>query len=121
MSRQITIEVSDEVARQASHVAAQTKRRLEDVLAGWLQSVISEMPVEALPDDELMALTELHLPPEQQAALSNLLERSRENMLDDDEKRRLDELMRVYERGLLRKAQALRAAVRRGLREPLKA
>jgi hypothetical protein len=42
-------------------------------------------------------------------------------MLDDDEKRRLDELMRVYERGLLRKAQALRAAVRRGLREPLKA
>ena len=121
MSRQITIEVSDEVARQASHVASQTKQRLEDVLAGWLQSVISEMPVEALPDDEVLALTELHLPPEQQDALSTLLERGRENTLDDDQRRRLDELMRVYERGLLRKAQALRVAVQRGLLEPLQA
>jgi hypothetical protein len=121
MSRQITIEVSDEVARQASHVAAQTKQRLEDVLAGWLQSLLSEMPVEPLPDDEVTALTELHLPPEQQDALSTLLERNRENTLDDDQRRRLDELMRVYERGLLRKAQALRVALQRGLREPLQA
>ena len=34
-------------------------------------------------------------------------------------RRRLDELMHVYEQGLLRKAQALRVAVQRGLREPL--
>jgi hypothetical protein len=32
---------------------------------------------------------------------------------------RLDALMGGYERGLLRKAQALRVAVQRGLREPL--
>ena len=68
-----------------------------------------------------MALTELHLPPEQQDALSTLLERNQENTLDDDQRRRLDELMRVYERGLLRKAPALRVAVQRGLREPLQA
>jgi hypothetical protein len=65
--------------------------------------------VEALPDDEVMALTVLHLPAEQQDALSTRLERNRENTLDDEERRRLDELMRVYERGLLRKAQALRS------------
>jgi hypothetical protein len=68
-----------------------------------------------------VAFTELRLTPEQQDALSTLLERSRENTLDDDQRRRLDELMRVYERGLLRKAQALRAAVQRGLLEPLHA
>jgi hypothetical protein len=90
-------------------------------VAGWLQSVLSEMPVEALPDDEVLALTELHPSPEQQDALSTLLERNREKTLDDDERRRLDELMRVYERGLLRKAQALIVAVQRGLREPIQA
>jgi hypothetical protein len=68
-----------------------------------------------------MALTELHLPPEQQDALSTLLERNRENTLDDDQRRRLDELMRVYECGLLRKARALRVAVQRGLLEAVSA
>jgi hypothetical protein len=121
VSRQVTIQVSDEVARHASQVAAQTSQRIEDVLAGWLQSAISELPVENLPDDEVLALSELRLPPDQQAAMSDLLERNRENMLDNDERHRLDELMRTYEHGLLRKAQALRVAVQRGLREPLQA
>jgi hypothetical protein len=109
VSRQVTIQVSDEVARHASQVAAQTSQRIEDVLAGWLQSAISELPVENLPDDEVLALSELRLPPDQQAAMSDLLERNRENMLDNDERHRL------------RKAQALRVAVQRGLREPLQA
>jgi hypothetical protein len=51
--------------------------------------------------------------------LSDLLARNREGVLDGESQLRLDELMRVYEHGLLRKSQALREAVRRGLREPL--
>lgn len=42
-------------------------------------------------------------------------------MLDAEGQRELDELMGLYERGLLRKSQALRVAVRRDLREPLQA
>jgi hypothetical protein len=49
-----------------------------------------------------------------------LLERNRECGLDAAG-RHQDELMGLYEQGLLRKSQALRVAVRRGLREPLEA
>jgi hypothetical protein len=121
MSEQVIIEVSDQVARHAAAVASQTHRRVEDVLAEWLESVVNEMPVDELPDAEVMALTEQQLSAEQQTALSELLARNQENELDAEGRRKLDELMRLYEHGLLRKAQALRVAVQRGLREPLQA
>lgn len=55
----------------------------------------------------------------QEATLGDLLARNREGTLDAEGQRQLDELMRIYEHGLLRKSQALRVAVQRGLREPL--
>lgn len=121
MSRQITIEVSDRVARCAAQVATRDARNIEEVLAGWLEGVIAERPIEELSDEEVLGLSESRLSDEQQEDLSVLLERNREAMLGAEERLRLDELMRAYERGLLRKSQALRAAVERGLREPLAA
>ena len=121
MSEQITIQVSDQVVRHAATVASLTRRRIEDVLAEWLESLVNELPVEALSDAEVLALTELQLSDEQQAALTELLERNRMNSLDDQDRRHLDELIRVYEHGLLRKSQALRVAVQRGLLEPVQA
>ena len=107
--------------RQAATVASQTQRRIEEVLAEWLESVVNELPVEALSDGDVLGLTELQLSDDQQTALSELLERNRENSLDEKDRRHLDELMRVYEHGLLRKSQAFRVAVQRGLLEPLQA
>jgi hypothetical protein len=121
MSQQVTIQVSEHVIRQAAQVAAETQRSIEDVLAAWLESVTTERPVEELPDDEVLTLSELHLTDEQDASLSELLERNREGTLDEEGQRELDELMRLYEHGLLRKSQALKVAVQRGLREPLQA
>jgi hypothetical protein len=121
MSQHITIEVSEQVVRQAAQVAAQTERSVEEVLASWLEAVITELPVEELSDDEVLALTELHFTDEQQATLSDLLARNREGTLDEERQKHLDELMRLYEHGLLRKAQALRVAVQRGLIAPLQA
>ena len=121
MSRQVTIQVSEQVLRQAAQVAAQTHRSVEDVLAAWLESVTTERPVEELSDDEVLALSELRLTDEQDASLSDLLGQNREGMLDVEGQRALDEMMRLYEQGLLRKAQALKVAVQRGLREPLQA
>ena len=121
MSQQVTIQVSEHVIRQAAQAAAETHRSVEDVLAAWLESVTTERPVEELSNDEVLALAELRLTDEQDASLSELLERNREGALDSDGQRELDEMMRLYERGLLRKSQALRVAVQRGLREPLRA
>src|SRR5262245_11400327 len=119
MSSQITIEVSDQVVRHAAHVAAQTQRRIEEVLADWLERAITEIPVEELSDAEVLALTDLSLTAEQQTLLRDLLTRNREETLDAEGRRQLGSLMHIYEHGLLRKAQALRVAVQRGLRAPL--
>lgn len=118
MSQQVTIHVSEQVMRQAAQVAAQTQRSVEDVLAAWLESATTERPVEELSDEQVLALADLRFTDEQEAGLSELLERSREDGLDPDGQRRLDEMMRLYEHALLRKSQALRVAVQRGLREP---
>ncbi len=116
---QVVISVRDEILRTAAHAAEESQRRVEEVLADWLERAITEMPVETLSDEEIRALTERQLKPEDQDALSDLLIRSREGMLDPVGQARLDGLMESYERGLLRKAQALRVAVQRGLRAAL--
>jgi hypothetical protein len=88
MSAQITIQVSDQVVRHAAHVAAQTQRQIEEVLADWLERVITEIPVEELSDAEVLALTELQLTVEQQTLLSDLLVHNREGTLDTERRRR---------------------------------
>jgi hypothetical protein len=120
MSQQVTIEVSEHVVRQATQVAARTERSVQEVLASWLEAAVSARPLEELSDEEVLALTGLRLADEQQAVLDDLLARNREGTLDVEGQQQLDELMRLYEHGLLRKSQALRAAVRRGLVEPLR-
>ena len=66
-----------------------------------------------------LALTELQMQPEQDRKLSTLLQQQQAGELSDAERSELLALMQCYQEGLLRKAQALQEAVRRGLREPL--
>jgi hypothetical protein len=119
MSQQITLQISDEVARRATTIAAETERSIEEVLTSWLDALVNEVPIEALPDSEVISLTQLQLTKQQEDALSHLLTLNREGTLDTAGRHQLDELMRLYEHGLLRKAQALRVAVHRGLIAPL--
>lgn len=119
MSEHVTIELSEQVARRAESVARLSNRRVEDVLAELLERAVEELPVDMLPDEDVITLADMVLDGDRNEELSGLLARNREGRLDDEAKRQLDEIMSVYERGLLRKAQALREAVRRGLREPL--
>ena len=119
MSEQVTLQVSEQVLRHANYVAAKNQQAVEDVLSHWLETVVNDLPVQTLSDKELIALTESQMGNEEQAVLSDLLEKNREGELNDEEQHRLNELMGVYERGLLRKSQALREAVARGLLQPL--
>ena len=119
MSEQITVQVSDYAIQYATQVAATTRQSVESVLSKMIDASVAEKPVEFLPDDEVLALSEVRMSDEQDEELSNLLARQRESQLDVDGRRRLSELMQIYERGLLRKSEALRVAVERGLREPL--
>ena len=85
---------------------------------GWT-ALLPEPPVDALPDDQVLALCDIQMDPVQQEELSELLARNREGELDPAHYDRLDQLMGVYRRGLVRKAQALKVAVERGLRSLL--
>ncbi len=121
MTLQVTLTISNQVAQSAQRIARQTRRPLETVLAEWLDHAAGELPVESLSDDEVLALCDLQLSEAEQADLSALLADNREGQLDAAGRARLDRLMYEYDRRLLRKAQALREAVERGLREPLDA
>lgn len=116
MSEQVTLQVSNTVLQHASQIAASTKQSVETILSGLLES---SLPVELLSDSDVLALSEMRMTEEQDDELSELLAQQREGELDSEGRQRLIELMQIYEHGLLRKSQALRVAVERGLREPL--
>ena len=119
MTVRVTVELPEELAERARTVAARTRRRFEDVLVEWLDRAGEEPPVESLPDEEVLALCDSQMEAGQQEELSDLLARNREGLLQSDGRGRLEELLRVYRRGLVRKAQALKTAVERGLKPPL--
>ena len=119
MGERVTLELPEGLAHSARTVAQRTHRSVEAVLLEWLDRVVTELPVEALPDDQVLALRDLQLSAEQQTALSELLARQREGVLTSTERAHLDELLVAYRYGLVRKAQALKVAVERGLQPPL--
>jgi hypothetical protein len=117
MSEQITLQVPDQIVRQAAQIAAHNQQSIEDVLTEWLTSAATEPPVELLSDEEVVILAKMKFTSDQQERFSDLLDRNREGELDAEGREELDLMMRIYERGLLRKAQALQEAVKRGLME----
>jgi hypothetical protein len=86
MSEIVTLQLPEPLARSARAVAQQTQRSVESVLLEWLDRAATELPVELLPDDQVLALRDLQLTTAQQAALSDLLGRQREGTLAEDER-----------------------------------
>lgn len=80
----------------------------------------SLIPVPLLSDKEVLALSYAYMDSERQEELSDLLADQREETIDSMGRQRLTELMQIYRQGLLRKAEALKVAVERGLRPPLR-
>jgi hypothetical protein len=99
-------------------VAERTQKSVEDVLVEWLTKAAAELPVEVLNDTQVLALCDIEMEPEQQTELSQLLAKNREGTITLPERQRLDALMQRYRRGLLRKAEAWKTAVSRGLKSP---
>jgi len=119
MAEVITLELSDTLARQTRTIAMNAHRRFEDMLVELIERSLADLPLESLPDERVLELCALQLDIEQQTLLDDLLSRNQEGQLTESETRQLDELMRVYRRGLVRKAKAWNVAVERGLKAPL--
>jgi hypothetical protein len=96
MAEFVTLKLPETLAQRAKEIAALTNRRIEDVLVEWIERASTELPVESLPDDWLLGLCDMQMEPEQQAALSDFLDRDCEGQLNHEEANQLDELMQVY-------------------------
>ena len=127
MSTQVVITLPDDVYRRAERLAQLTSRGVADILADTITlslpplspQTASVRPITELSDEEVLDLTEFQMAPERDRRLSTLLQKQQAGKLPDPERSELSVLMQRYQEGLLRKAQALHEAVRRGLREPL--
>jgi hypothetical protein len=128
MATRVVVTLPDDVYRRVEQLAQLTNRDVADLLADTITlslppldlSTRSVQAVTSLSDEDVLALTELQMLPAQDRRLSALLQKQQAQALSDPERAELLALMQVYQEGLLRKAQALREAVRRGLRMPLK-
>ncbi|MBE9061043.1 hypothetical protein [cf. Phormidesmis sp. LEGE 11477] len=121
MVQSISLDIPDSIVRQAQQLASQSQQRPEDILLEWLTHSFIEHPVETLPDSQVLALCNMQLDEQQQATLNSLLDKQREDELTPADNKELQFLMKLYRRGLLRKAKALKLAVERGLIPPLNA
>lgn len=127
MNTQITITLPDDIYQRAELFARLANRDIASVLIDSIQlsipsvraDVLDLEPIANISDEQVLALTELQMEPDQDAQLSELLDRQQAGCLTENERSELQLLMQVYQESLLRKATALSEAVKRGLMEPL--
>lgn len=127
MSTQVRITLHDEIYRRAKRLAQMSNRNIEDLLAQAIELSLSTVgaaadnykPVSKLSDGEVLELSEMQMDAKQDRRFSRLLDKQQAGKLSNSEEPELLALIQNYQEKLLRKAQALREAVRRGLRGPL--
>lgn len=123
MAVQVMITLPDNVYQGAERLSRLIGRQVADVMAGIVVSSVSSdnisivlpsSPV-SLADSEVLALADLQMEATQDRRLSYLLDQQQARNLTQTEDDELHSLMQIYQQGLVRKAQAQREAVRRGL------
>src|SRR5437868_13149342 len=127
MSTQVRITLQDEIYRRAKRLAEMSNREVEELLAQAIElsfSPVSESggnypTVSTMSEQEVIELSELQMEPRQDRRFGKLLDKQQAGTLNAREQSELLALMQFYQESLLRKAQALGEAVRRGLRQPL--
>lgn len=123
MSAEVTLTITDTVFQRAQLWAQHSGRPVDEFLAETLElslSPLGEAPKQAelWSDDEVLAGCDAKMVETDDLRLSELLAKQRESQLAESDAAELRRLMFIYQEGLLRKAVAIREAVRRGLRKP---
>lgn len=128
MSMQVTVTVPDRLYYHIQRLAKATGRSVTDVMNSMLSVSLlplstpaGEIPLEKLPDTEVLELADSRMNAAQNARMSELLDKQQAGEILDVEKDELSVLVYIYEQGSLLKAQAIYEAIRRGLRQPINA
>jgi hypothetical protein len=120
MQNQVTLTLPDNLYRSAQRLAAGVKQPVQSVLTDVLSTAlgvwdVKEEAIHNWSDEQVQSLCDAQMFSPQSERLSELLDRQQAGELTASEKPELWALMRIYESGQLRKAEALAEAVRRGL------
>ena len=115
MSESITLEIPEPLVKKVKEIAALNRQGIEEMLIEWIDRTINEIPIDTLPDEQVLALCNLQMGKQQQRVFSDLQARNSEGLLNAQEIKKLNELMQVYRHGSLRNAKAMQVAVMRGL------
>ena len=123
MSKQVSLTAPDEVMRRAEVLAGHSGWAVADVLTDAIEASLDPLnftsaagAITELSDVQVLEMADATMPPAHDQRLGELLARRNEGTLTTPEREELAPLMQEYQEGLLRKAQAVREAVRRGLR-----
>lgn len=129
MTRQITLELSDELYDQARSWAALSKKDLTGALTDALFLAFAplsgqppdDLDVTALSDRDILTLSQVQMEKAQGEQMDELLRQQSEGDLTQEGQRTLSALVQVYHSLWLRQSLALAESVRRGLRPHLQA
>jgi hypothetical protein len=114
----ITIDLPPEVVEQIRLEATRQGLEPGPFLVEFLHDRFTdtqELAVEELSDAQVLDLCDRMMTDADQTAMSELLEQNSEGLLTEPGQRQLDALMQIYQTGMVRKAEAWKVAVDRGL------
>ena len=120
---ELTIDLPKQLYQDVSMLAKRKKKSIGKVIEQAVLREVKEFslasnderPLADCLDTEVLALANSKMSEAEAARQSELLEKQREEIITPFERNELDVLFRVYQVGNLRKAQAIREAVERGL------
>lgn len=112
----ITLTLPDAVYRQAQRVAKTTQQAIEEVVLTWIRPAPEEelVGLEALSNDELLAVTQTVASPACLRRLQNLLTAQRQRNLTESEQQEAARLVEQEDLLTLRKSKALLLLKQRG-------
>jgi hypothetical protein len=127
VNAQIVVDLPEHVWVRASRLAELTSRSLADILVDALDLSLPalaspemiDIAWDDLSNEMVLQLAQLEMDARDDRRLSQLLHQQQAGFLSEFDRSELARLMQIYQVGLLRKAQALAEAVKRGLQAPL--
>lgn len=125
MSTQLTLDLPENLVARAQSIALRVGQSVNDLLAESIElslkpwGTVVEGDIHQCDDEDVIKACDLEFATEDDCRLTELLQRQQAETLPVGEQSQLASLMQVYQVGLVRKAEALREAVQRGLRGPV--
>ena len=76
MSESIALELLETLVKKVKEIAALNRQGIEEMLIEWIDHTINEIPIDTLPDEQVLALCNLLMGEQQQRLFSDLQARN---------------------------------------------